>query len=341
MSHIAQSVKGGVVVDVGSHGLLSPFVPLVAGCIFCFLLNLLTFRLSFPSRTQETGFPQGSSGRAHERRHLRYHLHHQRRHFRKSARHEQECWAAQVHSWERGGDRRVGYCYRHHAGRRVLQSPDSLRAGLRSDWQKTQNPSYVSVLGCHFDRFYFFVLQTFSANTNVEVELELLSWSFDGYVEDSDEEEEKPIPDIPCYTCRQPLDRSFLASTYKQWTTHFHRCCYNCVGCKKSMLKVPHFRGDLSGKGHGEDLYCKGCYYKAFGATCEACKGYIEGNKVDAFGKTFHPEHFSCYSCHTVFNGAEFVDGGGFAICVPCHKKKQLLTRMNTRWQGRGTKRRD
>ena len=93
------------------------------------------------------------------------------------------------------------------------------------------------------------------------------------------------------------------------------------------MLKVPHFRGDLSGKGHGEDLYCKGCYYKAFGATCEACKGYIEGNKVDAFGKTFHPEHFSCYSCHTVFNGAEFVDGGGFAICVPCHKKKQLANK--------------
>ncbi|RVE45873.1 hypothetical protein evm_009472 [Chilo suppressalis] len=56
-------------------------------------------------------------------------------------------------------------------------------------------------------------------------------------------------------------------------------------------------------------------------AICSSCNAVISGRIVKALDKKWHPEHFTCHTCHKPIDGAKFHQHDGGVRCVPCFTK--------------------
>jgi len=55
--------------------------------------------------------------------------------------------------------------------------------------------------------------------------------------------------------------------------------------------------------------------------TCWTCKGAILGEVIQALGKAFHPEHFSCGNCRSPLGTTNFYEHNGTPHCERCYQE--------------------
>ncbi|KAI8900211.1 hypothetical protein BC833DRAFT_523783 [Globomyces pollinis-pini] len=89
---------------------------------------------------------------------------------------------------------------------------------------------------------------------------------------------------------------------------YYHNEHYMCNLCQKNLKGFICFDHDSS-------LWCENCYHKTFSATCGFCNEPIKEDKVDALGKSFHPNHFFCAQCGSTLVDASFIECQGKAFC--------------------------
>eukprot|EP01125_Pyxidicula_operculata_P013081 TRINITY_DN432_c0_g1_i1.p1 TRINITY_DN432_c0_g1~~TRINITY_DN432_c0_g1_i1.p1 ORF type:complete len:1019 (-),score=330.68 TRINITY_DN432_c0_g1_i1:44-3100(-) len=54
--------------------------------------------------------------------------------------------------------------------------------------------------------------------------------------------------------------------------------------------------------------------------TCSACRKQIQGRRIDAMGRSYHPEHFMCSSCNRVIGEESFFTVEFQPQCYNCHR---------------------
>ena len=91
-----------------------------------------------------------------------------------------------------------------------------------------------------------------------------------------------------CEICSKPV----VGDSVKIDTKTLHADCFKCHTCQVSLLS----QRALSLKGVP---YCFDHFHLANKSICGKCTKPVEGAAVNAFGKLFHPNCFSCtVSCH-------------------------------------------
>jgi len=91
----------------------------------------------------------------------------------------------------------------------------------------------------------------------------------------------------------------------------WHKECFSCSKCRKSLLTGSFVSGD-----DGKPL-CGDCYDENFGKRCNKCHKTISGVFLNIDGKDYHRECFVCSSCKSPFDGGYFVKDGN-NVCKNC-----------------------
>ncbi|XP_073845516.1 Z band alternatively spliced PDZ-motif protein 52 isoform X18 [Musca autumnalis] len=109
-----------------------------------------------------------------------------------------------------------------------------------------------------------------------------------------------------CHSCSTQIRGPFITALGKIWCPeHFH--CVN-GNCRRPLQDI----GFVEEKG---DLYCEYCFEKYLAPTCSKCAGKIKGDCLNAIGKHFHPECFSCGHCGKLFGNTPFFLEDGMPYC--------------------------
>ena len=93
----------------------------------------------------------------------------------------------------------------------------------------------------------------------------------------------------------------------------YHATCFVCGGCGVMLTGMPFFpiRGTP---------YCCNCHDNLL-QTCVKCKHKITDSIVNAVGKTYHAECFTCIKCRKNLDGVPFtVDGCKAIYCIDCYQ---------------------
>ncbi|XP_019890162.1 PDZ and LIM domain protein Zasp isoform X11 [Musca domestica] len=109
-----------------------------------------------------------------------------------------------------------------------------------------------------------------------------------------------------CHSCSTQIRGPFITALGKIWCPeHFH--CVN-ANCRRPLQDI----GFVEEKG---DLYCEYCFEKYLAPSCSKCGGKIKGDCLNAIGKHFHPECFSCGHCGKLFGNTPFFLEDGMPYC--------------------------
>lgn len=93
---------------------------------------------------------------------------------------------------------------------------------------------------------------------------------------------------------------------------YFHKSCFQCKKCKKSLATGGFFTKDGA-------YYCIIDYQQLYGTKCAACNEYVEGEVVQTMGKTYHQKCFTCSRCNQSFqSGSKVTNNGKEVICEKC-----------------------
>ncbi|TMW39866.1 hypothetical protein DOY81_015054, partial [Sarcophaga bullata] len=95
---------------------------------------------------------------------------------------------------------------------------------------------------------------------------------------------------IYCAKCDKKCSGEVLRVADK----HFHKACFQCCQCKKSLATGGFFTKDGA-------YYCIPDYQRLYGTKCAACSNYVEGEVVSTMGKTYHQKCFTCSKCKQPF----------------------------------------
>ncbi|CAG8605244.1 10611_t:CDS:2, partial [Ambispora leptoticha] len=107
-----------------------------------------------------------------------------------------------------------------------------------------------------------------------------------------------------CAKCGKRITGTILTAMGRQWhPEHF--------GCKKCGIPLEHvafFEKD-------GDPYCHLDYHELFSPRCGYCNTPIEGDCINALGKSWHNGHFFCRECGEPFADGGFMVNDGFPYC--------------------------
>ncbi|XP_044571210.1 actin-binding LIM protein 3 isoform X3 [Drosophila ananassae] len=93
---------------------------------------------------------------------------------------------------------------------------------------------------------------------------------------------------------------------------HFHKACFQCCQCKKSLATGGFFTKDNA-------YYCIPDYQRLYGTKCATCQQYVEGEVVSTMGKTYHQKCFTCSKCKQPFkSGSKVTNTGKEVLCEQC-----------------------
>ena len=109
-----------------------------------------------------------------------------------------------------------------------------------------------------------------------------------------------------CVCCGDPI----LPADRLVFNGHRHTRCFRCHNCRISLMSEnPSVLGDL--------LLCRRC---ASGADthCAVCFQLIDEQKVEAFGRSFHPKCFRCAVCKKQPSVKEAIFKNGKLSCMRC-----------------------
>ncbi|XP_017033264.1 PDZ and LIM domain protein Zasp isoform X5 [Drosophila kikkawai] len=109
-----------------------------------------------------------------------------------------------------------------------------------------------------------------------------------------------------CNSCNVQIRGPFITALGKIWCPD-HFICVN-GNCRRPLQDI----GFVEEKG---DLYCEYCFEKYLAPTCSKCAGKIKGDCLNAIGKHFHPECFTCGQCGKIFGNTPFFLEDGNAYC--------------------------
>ncbi|GET00834.1 paxillin-like isoform X3 [Rhizophagus clarus] len=113
----------------------------------------------------------------------------------------------------------------------------------------------------------------------------------------------RPTSSLNCASCGKPISGNVLSAMGKKW----HPDHFVCKKCGITLEHVAFFERD-------GDPYCHLDYHELFSPRCGYCETPIEGQAINALGKTWHPEHFFCRECGNLFEGG-FRVHDGFPYC--------------------------
>ncbi|KAM8712351.1 hypothetical protein ACLKA7_012809 [Drosophila subpalustris] len=111
---------------------------------------------------------------------------------------------------------------------------------------------------------------------------------------------------ICCQCSKEITSGPFITALGRIWCPD-HFICVN-GNCRRPLQDI----GFVEEKG---DLYCEYCFEKYLAPTCSKCAGKIKGDCLNAIGKHFHPECFTCGQCGKVFGNTPFFLEDGNAYC--------------------------
>ncbi|XP_055839525.1 PDZ and LIM domain protein Zasp isoform X7 [Episyrphus balteatus] len=109
-----------------------------------------------------------------------------------------------------------------------------------------------------------------------------------------------------CSSCNMQIRGPFITALGRIWCPD-HFMCVN-ANCRRPLQDV----GFVEEKG---DLYCEYCFEKYLAPTCSKCSGKIKGDCLNAIGRHFHPECFTCAHCGKLFGNTPFFLEEGMAYC--------------------------
>ncbi|XP_055847677.1 actin-binding LIM protein 2 isoform X2 [Episyrphus balteatus] len=113
---------------------------------------------------------------------------------------------------------------------------------------------------------------------------------------------------IYCAKCEKKCSGEVLRVADK----HFHKTCFQCCQCKKSLATGGFFTKDGA-------YFCIPDYQKMYGTKCGACKQYVEGEVVSTMGNTYHQKCFTCSKCKKPFqSGSKVTNTGKEVLCESC-----------------------
>jgi len=130
-------------------------------------------------------------------------------------------------------------------------------------------------------------------------------------------------PTVSCPGCKEqvlPTDTRLVVKDFI-----FHENCFKCTNCSTLFSNVvPFIEQDNS-------YFCEPCHEKKFGMFCGFCDQLIVGKVLKAMNKTWHPNHFTCFSCKKPFedpNAAaqgkptniEYIEKENNPYCASCYK---------------------
>ncbi|HFD38730.1 MAG TPA: protein DA1 [Anaerolineae bacterium] len=107
-----------------------------------------------------------------------------------------------------------------------------------------------------------------------------------------------------CAGCGKRISGRYIRALGRSW----HTACFRCAGCGRPI-------GEQRFLEHGGRPYHSQCYHERFSPRCAACGQPIIGQRIEALGKQWHPEHFVCAHCHKPFAGNSFYERDGRAYC--------------------------
>ncbi|XP_018788862.1 PREDICTED: PDZ and LIM domain protein Zasp isoform X3 [Bactrocera latifrons] len=109
-----------------------------------------------------------------------------------------------------------------------------------------------------------------------------------------------------CSSCNIQIRGPFITALGRIWCPE-HFICVN-ANCRRPLQDI----GFVEEKG---DLYCEYCFEKYLAPTCSKCGSKIKGDCLNAIGKQFHPECFTCGHCGKLFGNTPFFLEDGNAYC--------------------------
>ncbi|KAJ3023246.1 hypothetical protein HKX48_003850 [Thoreauomyces humboldtii] len=97
-----------------------------------------------------------------------------------------------------------------------------------------------------------------------------------------------------CSHCGLVIDGQFVRAL----NGHYHLDCFRCQDCQQVVAEkfFP-----LPGPDGQKHFFCEKDYFRRLDLLCAKCGGALRGAHIDALGKKYHLEHFTCTVCPTVF----------------------------------------
>lgn len=112
------------------------------------------------------------------------------------------------------------------------------------------------------------------------------------------------IPKGSCAYCVKPIAGKIITALGKTW----HPEHFTCAHCRQEIGPQPFFERDGV-------PYCQKDHEELFLPRCAYCKAPIANNVLTALNQTWHPEHFFCSHCGTVFEGGGYHEKNGKPYC--------------------------
>ncbi|KAK9881780.1 hypothetical protein WA026_017298 [Henosepilachna vigintioctopunctata] len=109
---------------------------------------------------------------------------------------------------------------------------------------------------------------------------------------------------IICAGCKQAIYNTFLRALGQSW----HLEHFKCVKCQKIISTQTFF--EKNGQ-----AYCKNDFLKSFCHKCSKCHDYITEEVVNALGKFWHVQCFTCTTCNTPIKPPYFFQRDGKPYC--------------------------
>ncbi|XP_034824503.1 uncharacterized protein Zasp52 isoform X5 [Maniola hyperantus] len=110
-----------------------------------------------------------------------------------------------------------------------------------------------------------------------------------------------------CHICDKAITRGpFITALGRIWCPE-HFICVNAT-CRRQLQDI----GFVEENGQ---LYCEYCFEQYIAPACDKCHAKIKGDCLNAIGKHFHPECFSCVYCGKLFGNNPFFLEDGLPYC--------------------------
>lgn len=143
------------------------------------------------------------------------------------------------------------------------------------------------------------------------------------------------VPRGHCAGCAKLIVGQVITALGQLW----HPEHFVCAQCKEEIGTQNFFERDGM-------PYCENDYHILFSPQCAQCHGPILDKCVTALDKTWHPEHFVCYSCGKELGDEGFHEKDGLVFCrtdyfqhfAPkcgmCNKPivENFITALNQQW---------
>ncbi|KAM6460635.1 leupaxin isoform 2-T2 [Liasis olivaceus] len=112
------------------------------------------------------------------------------------------------------------------------------------------------------------------------------------------------VPKGNCASCHKPIAGKVVTALGKIW----HPEHFTCAQCGKEVGSLPFYERD-------NKAYCQEDYHQLFSPRCAYCTAPIREKILTAMDQTWHPEHFFCTHCGTVFGNDGFHVKDGKPYC--------------------------